>query len=255
MSSYGLWLSAAGMKVQEHRQTLLANNLANAETTGFKQDLAVVSRRHVESRESPVGIGLNHPVLDNLAGGVNVRPPYKDFSQGGVEGTGRALDAAIDGRGFFVVKDGETTRYTRNGNFTLGADGALVISAGNGHWSAVDETGQVLRLTEGGGAVSISADGTVRQGGETLGRLETVRADDEQKLRKAGEGMYEAGGAVMTPAVLKIVPESLERSNFDVMAGLAEMIEASRAYELNANLIRMQDEATGQAISRVGRVA
>ncbi len=81
MSSYGLWLSAAGMKVNEHRQALLANNMANAHTTGFKQDLAVIRARPVESREMRNGLRLTHPVLDGMTGGVNIRPSHHNFAQ------------------------------------------------------------------------------------------------------------------------------------------------------------------------------
>ena len=98
MSSYGLWLSAAGMKVNQHRQTVLANNLANANTTGFKHDLAVVMQRQVESAESPSGFNMTQPVLDTMGGGLDVRPTYKSFKQGPVESTGKPLDASTGRR-------------------------------------------------------------------------------------------------------------------------------------------------------------
>src|SRR3972149_5037155 len=101
MSSYGLWLSAAGMKVNEHRQTLLANNMANAQTTGFKHDLAVVMQRQVESKEGASGLPFAQPVLDGLPGGVNVRPTHYSREDGPIEWTGKPLDVAIKGEGFF----------------------------------------------------------------------------------------------------------------------------------------------------------
>ena len=82
MSTYGLWLSAAGMKVQEHRQALLANNIANAQTTGFKHDFAVVMQRQVESQASAQGFPFADRVLDSMPGGVNVRQTYQSFAQG-----------------------------------------------------------------------------------------------------------------------------------------------------------------------------
>ena len=128
MSTYGLWLSAAGMKVSEHRQTLLANNMANANTTGFKRDLAVVTQRRVESQSSPAGFPFAHPVLDGLPGGVNVRPAYQSFEEGSIEWTGRPLDVAVEGDGFFAVTDGKVTRYTRDGGFTRNEKGELALA-------------------------------------------------------------------------------------------------------------------------------
>ncbi len=255
MSSYGLWLSAAGMQVQDHRQTLLANNLANVETTGFKQDLAVVSQRRIESREQPGEFQFAHPVLDRLPGGVNVHPPHKDFSSGDIEITGRPLDVAIEGPGFFAVSDGQSTRYTRDGRLTLNRAGDLVLSSGAGRWKTLDSEASPIRLDEAAGPLTISSDGTIRQGSATVATLGVAVADNAQRMRKAGENTFDAAAAVMTQGTAHVVPEAVERSNFDVMGGLAGMIEASRAYEMNARLIQMQDEASGQLIARVAGVA
>jgi flagellar basal body rod protein FlgG len=255
MSSYGLWLSAAGMKVNEHRQTLLANNLANAETVGFKQDLAVVTQRRTKSQSSAGAFILAHPVLDGLSGGINVRPPYHDFAQGRIEHTGRPLDVAIQGEGFFVVGDGQSTRLTRDGRFSLNPAGELVLAAGEGRWKFLDSDNSPIQLETDGGPPEISPDGQIRQRGVPVATLALVEAKDRQTLRKTGVNLFEMTAGEMAPVSARLVPEAVEESNFDVMTGLAGMIEASRAYEINANLIRMQDEMTGQAISRVGRIA
>ena len=97
MSSYGLWLSAAGMQVNDHKQALLANNMANINTTGFKHDLAVVTQRQIESRALAGGQRYAHEVLDEMSGGVNVRPSHHSFAQGAIEHTGGSLDVAIQG--------------------------------------------------------------------------------------------------------------------------------------------------------------
>ena len=254
MSSYGLWLAAAGMKVNDHRQTILANNLANANTTGFKHDLAVVMQRRVESQESPAGPDAVHPVLEGLPGGVNVRPPYYNFAAGRIEHTGRPLDVAIRGDGFFMVSDGTLTRYTRDGEFTRNRDGELALAAGNGRWKVLSEDGAPIILGETGGKLSVGADGTVREGQAFVAKLAVVNGDHES-LRKAGENLFEATGARMEPVEPQLVSEAREGSNFDVMQGLASMIESARAYELNATMIRLHDQMTGLAVSRVGRIA
>lgn len=253
MSSYGLWLSAGGMKVNQHRQTILANNLANANTTGFKHDLAVVTQRRVESQASLSGGGYAHAVLDDLPGGLNVRPTYRNFAQGPIERTGKPLDVAVQGEGFLVVSDGEVTRYTRDGALAVNADGELVLAAGEGRWRVLDNGGARIVLDEKGGPVSVSEDGTIRQDRTIVATLGVKTTDDRQALRKVGENLFDAGEASMTSVEGTFVPESRENSNFDVMHGLASMIEAARAYQLNATMLRLQDQASGQAVNTVGR--
>ncbi|MCH7872243.1 MAG: flagellar hook-basal body protein [Planctomycetes bacterium] len=255
MSSYGLWLSAAGMKVQDHRQSLIANNMANAETTGFKKDLAVIRQRAIESREDAGGTARMHPVLDGLPGGINIRPAYQSFAQGEIEQTGRALDVAILGEGFFSVASGDETRYTRDGEFALSADGDLILAAGNGRWKVLDEGGSTITIDPQGEKPGIYGDGTIRQGQDVVAKLGLFTTDDKQSLRKVGENLFDAGELDMVPIEGRFEPGAREGSNVDVMPELVNMIEASRAYQLNANLLRMQDEMTGRVIQSVGRVA
>lgn len=254
MSTYGLWLSATGMKVQEHRQTLLAHNMANAQTAGFKEDLAVFRARRVESRENAELSRFAHPILDDLAGGVNVKTPFFNFAQGSLEMTGRPLDVAIDGDGLFVVSDGSTTRYTRNGEFTINAGGDLVLSAAGGHWRVLDENARPIRVDPEGGDVGIASDGKVRQGGEVLSTIGMVTAPNKRSLHKFGETLFDADPAQVSRIPARLRSGTVEQSNFDVMRGLADMIEMTRAYEMNANLLTLQDQATGEAVNTVGRL-
>jgi len=255
MSSYGLWLSAAGMKVNEHRQTVLANNMANAHTTGFKQDLAVIRERSVEARENAYPLAFRDPVLDNLAGGVDVRQSFHDFSQGPIEHTSKPLDVAIVGEGLFVVSDGSNERFTRNGEFALNKEGELVLSAGDGRWRVLDDDGEVIRVDPALGEPQVTSDGTIRQGEEVVAKLQLVTVENKQALLKQGENLFELPAGRPTQIEGRVEAGALESSNFDVMSGLASMIEVTRAYEMNANLLRMQDDMTGRVVSTVGRLS
>lgn len=244
------------MKVNDHRQTLLANNMANMQTNGFKSDLAVVMQRRVASQESGKGFAFRHPVLDKLSGGLDVRQPFHDFEQGPLESTGRALDLAVEGEGFFAVNDGEQTRYTRDGAFTRNAEGELVLSAGEGRWRVLDDAGNRITIDEALGEPVVSENGTIYQEGQIIGTIGLSTTENKQALQKAGENLFVPQGDIeMTPATGRIVSESLEGSNFEIMTGLAGMIEASRAYQMNASLLQMQDDVTGQAVNTVGRLA
>jgi len=254
VSTYGIWLSAAGMKVNDHRQALLANNLANAQTTGFKQDMAVVMQRSVESKENGAAT-LSHPVLDGLSGGVHVRPAYTDLEQGPIDATGKALDVAVDGQGFLTVNDGKDTRYTRNGELAMNPAGELVLANEAGRWKVLGDGGSPIVIDPALGDPTVSSDGTIHQNGQAVGKLSLVTAANPRMLRKVGENLFESSAEEMLPASGRFRSKSLERSNFNVMQGLASMIEASRAYQMNATLIQMQDQMTGQAVGTLGRVA
>jgi len=252
--TYGLWLSAGGLQINEYRQSLLANNLANSSTTGFKHDLAVIHERAVESRDEPGGQRFAHGVLDHLTGGSWVRPTVHTFEKGDFERTDNPLDVAIDGTGFLSVSDGTETRYTRDGSMTLNRNGELVMSAGQGRWRVLDEGGAPILLDPAGGEIEIGGDGTVHQGGESVGRLGVVDFDDTEQLSKVGANLYVNHGAAMRPAESAIRSRYLEMSTVSPVKALAEMIEASRAYQVNANLISLQDQTIGQAVTTVGRI-
>ena len=255
MSTYGLWLSAAGMKLNDYRQTVLTNNVANADTTGFKHDLAVFTQRSIESRENPGQPGLSAPGLSGLSGGVHVRPSYINFAQGRIERTDRPLDVAIRGEGFFTVSDGEVTRYTRDGEFARNTTGELVLAAGGGRWRVLSDGGSPILLSEEGGPASIGADGTVRVGETVIAVLGVAKPEDQTRLRKVGENLFEPVDTTMQPVEANLAARSRELSNFDIMKGLASMIAVSRAYQLNATMIQLQDQLSAQAVSRIARVA
>ena len=253
MSSYGLWLSAAGMQVSEHRQTLVANNMANAGTTGFKHDLAVVTQRRIESASSAGGAAFASPLFDGLVGGLDVRPTQTDFTQGPIERTERPLDVAIDGDGFFSVSDGTATRYTRDGAFALNTAGELVLATEGGRWRVLDDAGGRITVVPAAGSPSIAQDGTIRQGETVVAKLGLFDTPNRQSLRKVGENLFTAGDTEMTATAGRFAARSREGANLEVTKGLVTMIEAARAYQLNATMLQLQDQATGQAVSAVGR--
>jgi len=254
MSTYGLWLSTAGMKVNDHRQALIASNIANAHTAGFKHDLAVISPRLTESREGPNGFMLRHPVLDGITGGVNVEPTYYSREQGSIEATGRPLDVAISGEGFFAVSDGTETRYTRNGEFTTNSKGELLMSNEAGNWRVLNEQGSPVTIDPAGERVSVSPNGTIRQGATQVGKLALMSNENPHAMRKVGQNLFESTSGKMVAASGSFVPESREASTFDAVTGLTALMEATRSYQMNATLLQMQDEMTGQLVTTLGRV-
>lgn len=248
---YGLYLSAAGLQANSFQMDTMANNLANANTVGFKHEIAVFSERRVES-EGRGPMGARHALLDNLSGGTFVPRTYTTFAQGPLEATHRPLDLAIRGEGFFQVREGGRDFYTRDGRLTVDSRGQLMTTSGK----AVMSTDQAPLFVDTGSseAISVGPDGTVRQGSSEIGRLNLVEFADPQSLTKVGGGLYEANGQAALQATGEIASGHVELSTVDPVAGLARMVEISRAYQSNANLISMQDEMLGRAVNDLGRV-
>src|SRR5207237_436580 len=122
---YGLYLSASGVLASSYRQDVIANNLATAETVGFKKDLATLVERRVEASQS----NINDPRWSKMTGGIWAEATRVDQSQGDLESTGNATDVAIEGRGYFMVKAAKAdARLTRDGRFMLNKAGELILA-------------------------------------------------------------------------------------------------------------------------------
>ncbi|HRX87738.1 MAG TPA: flagellar hook-basal body protein [Phycisphaerae bacterium] len=253
--TYGLWLSAGGMQVNEYRQSIMANNLANVDTVGFKHNLAVIHERRMESAANPADQPYSNAMLDKLSGGMWVKPTYTSFNQGALEETGRALDLALEGNGFFTVSDGQDVRYTRDGRLLVDQDGTLRSVVGEGRYRVLDAAGQPIVLDRTLGAPVVGKDGAVMQGNAKVAQLGLVDFADHDALRKTGAGMFQNAGTQAAERATPMVHAGhVERSTMDPITGMVDMIEVSRAYQLNAQMVSLQDTTLGEAVSRVGRI-
>jgi flagellar basal-body rod protein FlgF len=245
--SYGLYMSAAGAYSQKQKLEVIANNLANVDTPGFKSQLAVLQARSAEAVEQ----GLVSPGLGKIedqGGGLFVRETVTNFAEGKLKQTGIGSDLAIDGEGFFVVnKDGEQL-LTRAGNFAFRSDGTLTASDGSPVLS-VDST--EIRI-DPSRPWKFQDNGVLTQGGEGI-PLAMVRPESMADLEHAGGNYFLAPGEVTATASRKVRPNFLEMSGVNPTSTMMGMIEATRAYEANVRMIQSQDEITGSLLSRVLR--
>jgi flagellar basal-body rod protein FlgG len=257
--NYGLYLSASGVLTNMHRQDVIANNLANASTVGFKRDLTAFSQRLPESQENPGPSDLADDLLDRLGGGMFVAPTRTDFRDGSVRQSGNDLDVAIAGEGFFAVQvDGQgqtATRLTRDGRMNLAADGRLVTTVGK--HDVLDTQGRTIRL-DPARAVEIDEQGTIRQAGEAVARIRLAAVDDVDKLQHLGGGLYEAKGVNLEEAPQapgRLMQGWVEASNVDPVRETVQMIRTTRAIENNVALVRFHDTMMEQAATVLGRVS
>lgn len=239
---YGLYTSAAGMLVGEYRQAVLANNLANADTVGFKRDVAVFAER----RPAWAGSAVRGPaeLLKEMSGGVWLAGSFTDHSFGSLQKTGAPLDVALDGPGFFVVEKNGREYLTRDGRLTTDARGRL-IAASDGA-TVVGSGGQPILVNPVGAAPRIDEVGRVIQDGAIVGELAIVDVGDYRTLRKAGAGRFVSDEARPIPAGALVLAGHVEQSGVEPVRELVSMIEAARAYQLNAQMVGLQDQTLGR---------
>jgi flagellar basal-body rod protein FlgF len=253
---YGLYQSAAGIQSSSYRQDVIANNIANAETAGFKRDIALFDQRLTEAqaRRGAPGSTWTDPLLENIGGGLLAHPTLVDTRQGDLEPTGNPLDVAIEGKGFFLVTNAKGEKFlTRNGQFSTDRNGTLILANTDGN-QVLDERGRPIRLPQGAGPVTVARDGTISAGRKPLARIGLYDVADTGTLKKQGETLLAFNNEPLTPATGVLRAEFIERSNVDPTTELAELMDTQRQLEANANMIRYQDQTLGRLVNEVGKI-
>ena len=237
----GIYNTAASMIPREKKQEVIANNLANAETTGFKKDsLFLRVFKNAKLTGSRPGPSWEVRMIDKV---------YTSFRPGSLERTGRDLDVALQGDGFFVVQTPDGEAYTRDGAFSLAPDGTLINSD---NLPVLTDGGPVILQ---GGKVTVGVDGQISVDATRVGKLRVVEFDDNAKLLKSGNGLFVADPD--TPPKETESPQVrqgfLERSNVDVLKEMVDMIETYRGFETGQKMIQIQDETLAKAVNELGK--
>jgi flagellar basal-body rod protein FlgF len=234
---------------------VVANNIANLNTTGYKADGSLF-----EEFLMPVAEARGFQGADRRLSYVQDRATWHNFAQGPLRQTGNPLDVAIDGDAFFVVQTARGERYTRNGSFQINAQGELVTNAGE----RVVGDGGPIQLQSTDSDISINPDGTitVREGGSSTsdsarGKLRLVRFDRVQQLQKDGSSMFKTPNGV-TPqaptAATRVIQGSLEQSNVRAVIEMARMVEVTRTYTQIATMLQQQGEMRRSAIEKLAEI-
>jgi flagellar basal body rod protein FlgG len=247
---YGLYNSAAGMLVNEYRQAVLANNLANSDTAGFKRDVPVFAERPLaqDVGERP---GRGAPDVAGLSGGLWLGRTYTDYSEGPFRITENPLDVALAGSGFLQVGKGGQRSLTRDGRMMTDAEGRL-LSVADGA-PVLGRGGQEIRVNPFGGAVSVTREGRVVQDNVNVGELALVDVAPGAPLQKVGEGRLVAPHDALVDAAVEIHSGYVEDSGVEPLRELVDMIASNRAYQLNAQMISLQDQTVGRLIGVIQR--
>lgn len=223
-----------------HQLDIVANNVANATTSGYKSDRMMFAE-HV-TRAQP-----RHPMSQVRETGV-----YRELRQGPVIKTGNAFDLALNGDGYFVINTPLGLRYTRNGGFTLDPSGRLVTSWGD----EVQGEGGAIAISPGETGITVATDGTIssRESG-TIGKLRVVRFEDAQRLRKVVNGLYatELPALAVGPGEVRVVQGAVEGSNVNPVGEIARMITLQRYFEAMQEIVEQEHNRQRNAINQVFR--
>jgi len=266
----GLYIAGTGMMLQRRRMENITNNIANADTTGFKKenlvshsfDAVMIERINDSDLAGQARVFSQARLVGPLNLGTQVDQLYIDFTQGSLEGTERSTDLALvdnpgsTNRVFFAVQTEAGERYARSGAFYVDSAGWLTDGEGN------------YLLSEGGGQLNVGGmnflvdetGGVYNADGGAVGRVRVVRfAEDEiPGLRKQGSNLYYhvdgLAPAVAGPNDYGIRQGFLETSNVDVAREMVDMLTVFRTYETNQRMITMIDETVGKAVNEIGRL-
>ena len=240
-----LFVGLSRQVILRREMEIIANNIANMDTTGFKVESMM---QRTNPAEPAVTLGGPRPVKFVAPDGV-----ARDFGQGVLTKTGGEMDMAIEGKGFFQVQTPQGPRYTRDGRFTTDPTGKLVTQAG---LAVLDESGGEIIIDAEKGQVSLGADGSLSQGDEQVGKVGMFAFANPGALEKAGDNLFRNSSnlAAAPSTEARLRQGFLEGSNVKPVLEITRMVEVSRSYEKTAKMIDSQADLSRRAIERLGRV-
>lgn len=254
----GLYTAWTGMATEQERLDIIANNIANAATVGYKQE-SVTNQAFDQMLTLKIRDGSEAYItkpIGRMSLGVKIGEVYTDYKQGSLRETGNTYDMAIEGNGFFTVnvtdRNGNvTTRYTRNGNFKVTSEGYVVDAEGN----RLQGSGGDIQIPMDAADIAIDTDGTIYADGEMVDKITLVDFEDYDYLEKVGDISYRLlDGGVLTEADGTIQQGFTEQSNVNSVSEMVDMIAITRAYEANQKVIQTVDTMLDKSVNSVGRV-
>ena len=247
----GIYTAASGMIAEGLRADTIANNLANADTAGYKKDTTVTSefRNMLLQR---INDGGDSQTIGRMGTGAEVVANVTNHATGVFKVTDNSLDAAIEGNGFFVIDAPQGVRYSRDGSFRLNEQNQLVSADG---FRVRGQGGAPIVAVENAGALQIDPTGRVFSGAQEVGQLEMVSFANRQQLVKEGGNLFRApaDGLQAEPFTGKVRQGALEGSNVNVVQEMVNLITSYRAYEIHSKAVQTQDALADKAINDVAK--
>ncbi len=252
----GLYESATAMAIEDVRHDVIANNIANAATPGFKKETTSLHPFDEIMSSATRKIGESDSLYQSPISSQGMES-HIDFEQGPMKQTGNELDVAINGDGFFAIQTPDGIRYTRAGNFSLNPNGQLVMT-GNPEHQVLGTGNAPITITNNEGEIFIDRGGNIVAGGDLVGKLQVSDFEMPYRLRKIGKNLFmpeeEDSATDAVAGSYAIERKALEMSNVNIIEEMVAMIINQRNFELGQRMIMAQDQTIQKAISDVGRV-
>lgn len=270
----GLYAAASGMITETRRTDTIANNLANADTNGFKRDIAInkefepIFLRRIDDYDPKLevtsfkgfSLGSKAPKVGTLGLGAAISEIAIDREQGPIKTTGNPLDVAIAGNGFFAVQTDQGVRYTRDGAFFRSSGGQLQNVKGQ---PVLNAQGQPITIPGDASRISIGPRGTIsvgnpgEEGFQQVAQLMFVDfGPDRRAIVKQGDNLWNPReGAQPQPADGEIEQGCLEASNTNTVSDMVELINNYRIYEAGSKAVMTQDTLLDKAVNEIGRLS
>ena len=225
-------IALSRQSVLRRKMDIIANNLANVNTGGFKSGKMMFIEHLQKNVNIDGSVGKELTFVRDIAS-------VRDTTTGPLEKTGNTLDIAIEGEGYFVVQTAEGERYTRNGRFQLDSQGQLVTLTGN---PVLSDAGAPFFFAPEENDIIVAGDGTVSTENGPLGRLRVVRFDNEQAMKATRGGLYQTDEAAVDLERPRVAQGMVEKSNVEAVLEITKMIEVSRSYSSISKFIEKEDE-------------
>lgn len=241
-----LLLSLSNQMVTRRTMEVIANNIANMNTTGFKRESPVFEEYVVKVDKTDGSMTKKAPlsfVRDTLA--------THDMSNGVLTTTGNPLDVGLDGDGFFTVSTPAGERYTRNGSFGRDDTGRLVTGTGD---PVLDESGGEIQLSAEETQITIARDGTISTEQGVRGRLGVVTFANPQALKQVGDSLWSSDESPQPAEDPHVMQGMVEQSNVQPVVEMVRMIDNLRAYQASTELLNAGEDLSRRAVQKLGEV-
>jgi len=233
------------LSLQERSTQAMANNIANADTPGFRAMRPIFGQVMVNIR------GAGGMPGDSSMSLPQDRATWRDMTPGPLQTTGNKLDVAIDGEGFFVVETPKGERYTRAGRFSIGANGRLVDQEGN---AVLDSRNRPISFSAQDTQIEVTKSGTIQSENGEIARLQVVRFEKPQNLMGEGNRLFDANNEAPVPIERpKVVQGALEGSNISPILEMTRLTAEMREFQYASNFTEREGERITNAVERIMR--
>lgn len=256
----GLYTAISGMITQQSKEDVITNNMANADTNGFKGDNLVIGsfKNVLIANSSDIENGQHvRNTIGTLSLGSQIDASDTDFTQGTIVNSDSDKDFAIDGRGFFTVSQdngtGTQNYYTRDGHFHVNMQGYLMDESGDYVMGKNVNTGNEEKINIGNGKLTSDQYGNLSVDGKPAYSLSMVDFNDYKSLKKVGDNLYSGTNPIQNVNAT-VQQGALEKSNISTVNEMVDMMTTMRNFESSQKVVSAMDETLGQAANDVGKV-